>query len=157
LDIGSSYLPGEIVAAFLWAQMQDADSINYQRIIIWNRYHIAFEKFEKEGFFQRPLVPDNRGHNAHMYYLILPDLTTRSDFIDAMDQFGINCVFHYSPLHSSLAGKMYSRSNGVSLKITDSHSRRLVRLPFFLGLSGAQQDRVIETILNWFASRFNVI
>ncbi len=145
VDIGSSYLPGEITAAFLWAQMQEADAITAQRVAIWNRYHAAFEKLEKTGRLRRPVVPEDCTHNAHMYYLLLRDLADRTDFIAAMSRHDINCVFHYVPLHSSPAGIRYGRVHG-SFDITDSQSERLVRLPMFFELNEDQQDRVVEAV-----------
>jgi len=146
VDIGSSYLPGEITAAFLWAQMQEADAINAQRIAIWNRYHDAFQSLEKSGRLRRPIVPLDCKHNAHMYYLLLRDLPARTDFISAMSRHDINCVFHYVPLHSSPAGIRYGRAHG-SFDITDSQSERLVRLPMFFELSEDQQERVVESVI----------
>jgi dTDP-4-amino-4,6-dideoxygalactose transaminase len=145
LDIGSSYLPGEITAAFLWAQMQQADAITARRVDIWNRYHAAFERLEQSGRLRRPLVPENRTHNAHIYYLLLRDLVERTEFIDAMSMHDINCVFHYVPLHSSPAGQRYGRTHG-SLDNTNLLSERLVRLPMFIELCEAQQERVVETV-----------
>ena len=145
LDIGSSYLPGEITAAFLWAQMQQADAITARRVDIWNRYHAAFERLEQSGRLRRPLVPENRTHNAHIYYLLLRDLVERTEFIDAMSMHDINCVFHYVPLHSSPAGQRYGRTHG-SLNNTNLLSERLVRLPMFIELCEAQQERVVETV-----------
>lgn len=145
VDIGSSYLPGEIIAAFLWAQMQEADAITARRVDIWNRYHAAFESFEQSGRLRRLVVPRDCNHNAHMYYLLLRDLAERKEFIGAMSQYGINCVFHYVPLHSSPAGQRYGRAHG-SLDVTNLQSERLVRLPMFFELSEAQQERVVEAV-----------
>jgi dTDP-4-amino-4,6-dideoxygalactose transaminase len=145
VDIGSSYLPSEITAAFLWAQMQEADAITAQRVAIWNRYHYAFQSLEKSGRLRRPVVPVDCKHNAHMYYLLLRDLEERSDFISAMSRYDINCVFHYVPLHSSPAGKRYGRAYG-SFETTDMQSERLVRLPMFFELSKGQQELVVEAV-----------
>ncbi len=145
VDIGSSYLPGEITAAFLWAQMQEADAITGRRKDIWDRYHAAFEMLERSGCLRRPVVPVDCNHNAHMYYLLLRDLAERTEFIGAMSRNGINCVFHYVPLHSSPAGQRYGRAHG-SLDTTNLQSERLVRLPMFFELSEAQQERVVETV-----------
>ena len=145
IGIGSSFLPGEITAAFLWAQMQNADNITANRIAIWNRYHSAFSRFEELGLFRRPIVPDYLLHNAHMYYLLLPNHVNRANFISEMRKNNINCVFHYVPLHSSPSGKLYGRIH-QSLNITNMQSFRLVRLPFFLQLYEAQQDHVIKTV-----------
>lgn len=145
VDIGSSYLPGEITAAFLWAQMQEADAITAQRVDIWNRYHDAFERLEKSGRLRRPVVPVDCKHNAHMYYLLLRDLAERTDFIGAMSRHDINCVFHYVPLHSSPAGKRFGRAHG-SFDTTNLQSDRLVRLPMFFELSEVQQVRVVDAV-----------
>ena len=148
VDIGSSYLPGEITAAFLWAQMQEAQTITARRVDIWNRYHDAFQSLEKSGRLRRPIVPVDCNHNAHMYYLLLHDLAERTEFIYAMRQKDIHCVFHYVPLHSSPAGQRYGRANG-SLEITNIQSERLVRLPMFFELSDAQQERVVDAASKW--------
>ena len=145
VDIGSSYLPGEITAAFLWAQMQEAEAITARRVDIWNRYHTAFERLEKSARLRRPIVPVDCKHNAHLYYILLRNLGERTKFIQAMSQNDINCVFHYVPLHSSPAGQRYGRTHG-SLDTTNLQSERLVRLPMFYELSEAQQERVVETV-----------
>jgi dTDP-4-amino-4,6-dideoxygalactose transaminase len=145
VDIGSSYLPGEITAAFLWAQMQEADAITARRVDIWNRYHAAFESFQQSGRLRCPVVPVDCHHNAHMYYLLLRDLAQRTEFIVAMSRYGINCVFHYVPLHSSPAGRRYGRAHG-SLDVTNLQSERLVRLPMFFELSEGQQAQVVESV-----------
>lgn len=143
LDMGSSYLPGEIIAAFLWAQLDRADFILDKRLQLWNRYHEAFKQLEVDGRVSRPFVPNDCKHNAHMYYLLLKDLDDRTSFIEMMGQVGINCVFHYVPLHSSPFGQQNSKKFG-SLQVTDDASSRLVRLPMWIGLD-AFQERVIES------------
>lgn len=142
VDIGSSFLPGEIIAAFLRAQLEEADSITAKRMALWNRYHEAFEDLERQGRVRRPVVPEECSHNAHLYYLLLKDLDDRTRFIRDMAAAGINCVFHYIPLHSSPVGKELGRVVG-DLAITDDVSSRLVRLPMWVGLE-AHQERVIE-------------
>jgi dTDP-4-amino-4,6-dideoxygalactose transaminase len=149
VDIGSSHLPGEIIAAFLWAQMQEAEKITIRRLAIWNRYHSSFEKFEKNGRVRRPFVPASCIQNAHMYYLLLRDIEDRTAFISGMKEQGINCVFHYVPLHSSPAGKLFSRSHSC-LKITEVQSERLVRLPMYFELNEIQQNQIIEAVTSWF-------
>ena len=146
VDFGSSYLPGELIAAFLWAQMEEADPITARRLAIWNRYHEAFAAAERAGKLRRPIVPAHCEHNAHMYYLLLPNLDARTRFIEKMKAAGILSVFHYVPLHSSPAGVQYGRADGP-LPVTDDVSDRLVRLPLWLGLE-EHQDRVIETALD---------
>jgi dTDP-4-amino-4,6-dideoxygalactose transaminase len=144
VDIGSSYLPGEIIAAFLWAQMQEADSITARRMAIWNRYHEAFEELAQSGRVRRPVIPNGCQHNAHMYYLLLDDLHDRTSFIESMKADGINCVFHYVPLHSAPQGLECGRVSG-DMKLTSDLSERLVRLPLWIGLE-EHQDRLIKTV-----------
>lgn len=142
VDVGSSFLPGEITAAFLKAQMDEAESITQQRLAIWAKYHNWAESHERAGRIRRPIVPTHCGHNAHMYYLLLPSLEHRSRFISAMKKSGIGTVFHYIPLHSSPAGLRFSRGNGT-LEVTTNISDRLVRLPLWVGLE-AQIDSVLS-------------
>lgn len=133
VDIGSSYLPGEVIAAFLWAQMEDAESITQRRLDIWIEYHKAFESLERVGRIRRPFLPEECSQNAHMYYLLLRDLDDRTKFIEAMKQQEVGCVFHYVPLHSAPQGRLSSRSSG-NLPVTTSIADRLVRLPLWVGL-----------------------
>ena len=142
VDIGSSYLPGEIIAAFLWAQMEEADAITARRLALWRRYHEAFAPLEQAGRVRRPVVPEGCGHNAHLYYLLLRDLEDRTAFIEAMKQAGIHCVFHYVPLHSAPQGRAVGRVAG-DLPVTPDLADRLVRLPLWLGLE-EEQRRVID-------------
>lgn len=149
VDIGSSYLPGEITAAFLWAQMQAADEITERRLAIWGRYHDHFEGLEQLGRVRRPIIPAQCGHNAHMYYLLLESLEARTTFIDAMKMQDIYCVFHYLPLHISPQGFASGRAVD-GLPITCKLAERLVRLPLWLELSDGQ-DAVINEALNHFS------
>jgi dTDP-4-amino-4,6-dideoxygalactose transaminase len=146
VDVGSSYLPGEIVAAFLWAQMEQADAITQRRLAIWARYHEAFSELEASGQVRRPIVPEHCRHNAHMYYLLLPDADARTAFIARLASNGIYSVFHYVPLHSSPFGRSIGRAVG-DLAQTDDISGRLVRLPLWLGLE-EHQDRVIDVVID---------
>jgi len=146
VDVGSSYAMSDLAAAFLWAQLEDAATITSMRLDIWERYHAAFEPLEQAAGVRRPIVPDGCMHNAHMYYLLLPDIGARRHFISALAARDINAVFHYVPLHSSPAGLKYGRSDG-GLPVTDDVARRLVRLPLWAGMSDEQVDRVIETVL----------
>lgn len=142
MDVGSSYLPSELIAAFLAAQIDAGDDITRRRLAIWDRYHAWAERHEVEGRLRRPIVPAHCGHNAHMYYLLLPDLGQRTEFIARMKEQGVGTVFHYIPLHSAPAGKRFGRAHG-DLPITDSVSDRLVRLPLWLGLE-PDFDRVTQ-------------
>jgi dTDP-4-amino-4,6-dideoxygalactose transaminase len=147
VDVGSSYLPGEIVAAFLAAQTEEAERITRERLAIWDRYHAAFAGLEAALHVRRPIVPSHCRHNAHMYYLLLRDLETRTAFIAAMRSSGIHCVFHYIPLHSAPVGLRVGRTAG-ELPITDDASDRLVRLP--LWLPDMDQQRVIDAVEAFF-------
>ena len=144
IDIGSSYLPGEILAAFLWAQMEEADNITRQRLALWNAYHQGFAELEAAGKLRRPIVPAHCDHNAHMYYLLLPDLARRTDFITDLRNANISSVFHYIPLHSAPAGQRYGRAHG-DFQVTIEVSERLVRLPLWVGLND-QQDKIFSAV-----------
>lgn len=148
VDVGSSYLPGEINAAFLWAQMEEAESITERRLALWQRYHDAFFVLEQKGFARRPVIPANCRQNAHMYYLLLANQQVRDDFITRMRNAGINTVFHYVPLDQSPAGKRFARSCG-DLSITHYAGDCLVRLPLWLGLE-EYQEKVIDSVLEHF-------
>jgi dTDP-4-amino-4,6-dideoxygalactose transaminase len=151
VDIGSSFLPGELTAAYLAAQLEQADAITSSRLALWDRYHGAFAALEKAGRLRRPVIADGCRHNAHMYYLLLPDLESRSSFIEHMRIKGIQSVFHYVPLHSSPYGRRVGRAD-ATLSVTDSVADRLVRLPLWVGLD-EHQDRVIEAALQFFRMR----
>ena len=138
VDKGSSFLPGEITAAFLWAQMQEATRITRQRFESWQRYHELLEPLEKAGEIHRPIVPKGCGHNAHMYYILLNSLKQREQKLKKLEKEGVNAVFHYVPLHSSPAGKKYGRLAG-KLPVTQDISQRILRLPLFMGLTARQQ------------------
>ncbi|MBI3350619.1 MAG: dTDP-4-amino-4,6-dideoxygalactose transaminase [Burkholderiales bacterium] len=142
VDIGSSFLPSELVSAFLWAQLQEADRINAERLAIWQWYHDFFEPLEAAGSLRRPVIPSDCTHNGHMYYLLLDDLEQRSRFIAALKAREIGAVFHYVPLHSSPAGQRFGRV-ASTMAVTDRQSDRLVRLPLWLGM-GEQQALVAQ-------------
>lgn len=145
MDIGSSYLPGEIIAAFLWAQMEEADSITQQRLAVWQRYHEALDPLEHAGMVRRPIIPGDCRHNAHMYYILLNSLEKRSMLIENLKEHGVNVVFHYVPLHSSPAGKRFGQVHG-SMSVTQDMSDRLARLPLWIGLSGDQQEKIVDVL-----------
>ena len=142
VDVGSSFLPSDIIAAFLWAQFEQFETITSRRSALWRRYHEAFADLEQAGLARRPCVPGDATPNAHCYFLLLPDGERRARFMDALRDGAVNSVFHYVPLHSSPAGRRYGRSVGA-MSVTDSVSDRLVRLPLWIGLE-AEQDYVIE-------------
>ncbi len=145
VDIGSSFLPGEISAAFLWAQMEEADAITERRLNLWRHYHDAFEPAEREGKIRRPFVPAECVHNAHMYYLLTPGLEKRTAFIERLRSQDIHPVFHYVPLHASPMGRRLGRPAG-GMDHTRAVSDRLVRMPLWLGLE-EQQPAVIAAAL----------
>ena len=142
VDLGSSYLPSELIAAFLAAQIVDAEGINLRRLALWNRYHESFAPMEAAGRLRRPVIPAHCTHNAHMYYLLLRNLDDRTRFIARMKQRGIHCVFHYLPLHLSPQGLRSSRAEGA-LRVTTDVADRLVRLPLWLGLE-PHISRIVE-------------
>jgi dTDP-4-amino-4,6-dideoxygalactose transaminase len=144
VDIGSSYLPSEIIAAFLWAQLEDATPITTKRLAIWQHYHNALAPLETAGKLRRPIIPESCVQNAHMYYILLASLEQRTEVIKRLRTHGVNPVFHYVPLHSSPAGRKYGRASG-ELKRTEALSDRLLRLPLWVGLGDAQ-DTVIAQL-----------
>jgi len=145
VELGSSYLMSEVNAAFLWAQLEMADETTRARLSIWDRYHEAFAGLEHDGLLRRPVVPADARHNAHMYYLLLPDRVRRDAVIDHLAEQGIQAVFHYVPLHSSPAGRRYGRASGP-LPITDDASARLVRLPLWVGMRDAEIEQVVAAV-----------
>jgi dTDP-4-amino-4,6-dideoxygalactose transaminase len=145
VDLGSSYLPGEITAAFLWAQLEDAEAITARRQRIWADYDDAMIDLEASGAVRRPIIPPDRSNNAHMYQLLLPDLARRTAFIERLRSREIQSVFHYIPLHSSPFGREVGRFVG-DMSNTDDASDRLVRLPMWLGLE-AQLPMVISEVI----------
>lgn len=142
VDYGSSYLPSELNAAYLWGQLEVADKINNSRLSVWNRYYDAFKSLAESGKIEIPFVPDGCVHNAHMFYIKCKDLDTRTSFINFMKEHQIGCVFHYIPLHSAPAGIKFGRFDGED-KYTTTDSDRLVRLPMWYGM----KDEEIETVI----------
>ena len=144
VDIGSSYLPGEVIAAFLWAQMEEAESITVKRLAIWNQYHAALDPLDTAGMLRRPIIPESCQHNAHMYYILLDSLAVRSHVIQELKAVGIKAVFHYVPLHLSPAGKRLARVHG-NLPHTEHLAERLLRLPLWLGLD-KNLDQIVKAL-----------
>ena len=145
VDIGSSFLPGEIIAAFLWAQIEEAESITKRRLHIWRTYYQWFESLEASGRVRRPVIPACCTHNAHMYYLLLRNLEERTAFISKLKNQDIHSVFHYVPLDTSPMGSQFSRPSG-DMTHTYDVSNRLVRLPLWVGLE-EHQDYVVQQIM----------
>lgn len=146
-EVGSSFLPGELVAAFLWAQFEEAQSITNERLTIWQLYHELLAPFEQNGLLRRPIIPADCQHNAHMYYVLLPSEIDRQQILCEFKKNGINSVFHYVPLHSSPGGQRYGRTH-EGLEVTIRQSERLVRLPLWVGLSPEQQECVVAVLGN---------
>lgn len=146
-EVGSSFLPGELSAAFLWAQLEEADRITKERLVSWQRYHELMEPLERQGLLRRPIVPADCQHNAHMYYVLLPPEIDRQKVLSELKENDIFSVFHYIPLHSAPAGQRYGRVHG-ELGNTVRQSERLVRLPLWIGLSSEQQARIVEMLWN---------
>jgi dTDP-4-amino-4,6-dideoxygalactose transaminase len=144
-DLGSSLLPGDATAAFLWAQLEEAEEITAKRIALWRRYHEMLASLEMEGLLRRPIVPAECQHNGHLYYVLLAPGIDRGRVLGELKAAGVHAVFHYVPLHSSPAGRRLGRAQG-DLAITDSLAARLIRLPMWIGLSETQQRRVCNTL-----------
>lgn len=143
MDIGSSYLPGELIAAYLFAQLESEAAIRTRRLSVFDAYGEAFEPLAAKGLVQLPKTPPDCTGNGHMFYFLLEDLEARSRFISSMKEQGIVTPFHYIPLHSAPGGLKYGRSHG-SMKVTDRISETLVRLPMYFDL-GSDVEAVIET------------
>jgi dTDP-4-amino-4,6-dideoxygalactose transaminase len=142
---GSSFLPGELIASFLWAQLEEASQITQRRLASWLYYDEQLKPLEAMGLLRRPVIPAGCRHNAHMYYVLLSPGIERQAVLDEFRRKDILAVFHYVPLHSSPAGRRYGRAHG-SLEVTERLPERLLRLPLYAGLSEEQQDRVVETL-----------
>ena len=149
VDFGDSYLPSELNAAYLYAQLELADEINNGRLASWNAYYDALRPLERAGKLQLPVIPEGCVHNAHMFYIKCQNLSARTAFIDYMKGQGVQCVFHYVPLHSATAGLKFGRFDGED-KYTTAESERLVRLPLYYGLLQEDRDKVIQQIVSFF-------
>lgn len=145
VDVGSSYAPSEIVAAFLWAQLGEAELVTERRRWIWSRYHDGLASLELEGRLRRPSSPGHCQHNAHMYYLLMGSREQRDQLIATLAGVDINAVFHYVPLHASRAGRRYGRAHG-ELVVTESVSERLLRLPLWPDMREQDVDRVVDAV-----------
>lgn len=149
VEAGSSYLPSELNAAYLYAQLELADEINNNRLASWNRYYEGLKKLKDEGIIELPVIPEDCTHNAHMFYIKNRDLDERTEFMSYMKENGVGCVFHYIPLHSAPAGLKYGRFNGED-KYTTKESERLARLPLYYNLTEEDQEKVIDTIYKFY-------
>ena len=149
VEAGSSYLPSEMNAAYLYAQLEQADMINENRLKSWNSYYEMLKPLADEGKIELPFIPKECVHNAHMFYIKLKDLDIRTRFIDYMKKNGVYCVFHYIPLHSAPAGEKYGRFHGND-NYTTKESERLVRLPMFYGLKESEVEMICDKIREFF-------
>lgn len=152
VDYGSSYLPSDMNAAYLWGQLEAADAINEDRLATWRAYREAFADLEAAGLVQLPCVPADREHNAHMFYLVCDSLEERTALIDSLKARDIFPAFHYIPLHSSPAGERFGRFHGAD-ECTTAVSERLVRLPLYYGLAEEDRDAVIAAVRNFYADK----
>ncbi len=149
VNYGSSYLPSDMNAAYLWAQLEEADKINNDRLASWQKYYDGFENLEKKGFVQRPVIPEGCKHNAHMFYLKAKNLEERTALISFLKENGIMAVFHYIPLHSAPAGQKFGVFHGED-KYTTAESDRLLRLPMYYGLTDSDINKVIDTVIRFY-------
>ena len=149
MNYGSSYLPSELNAAYLWAQLEKADSINEARLACWNRYYENLGKLRESGKIELPVVPLHCVHNAHMFYLKTADIEERTEFIEYMKEKGVLTVFHYIPLHTAPAGQRFGRFHGED-EYTTKESERLVRLPMYYGLTLEQVDKICAYVKGFY-------
>lgn len=149
MNYGSSYLPSELNAAYLWAQLEKADSINEARLACWNRYYENLGKLRESGKIELPVVPPHCVHNAHMFYLKTADIEERTEFIEYMKEKGVLTVFHYIPLHTAPAGQRFGRFHGED-EYTTKESERLVRLPMYYGLTLEQVDKICTYVKGFY-------
>ena len=149
VNYGSSYLPSDMNAAYLYAQLEMAEEINGQRLDCWECYYENLKPLQEKGVLELPVVPEGCVHNAHMFYIKLKDIEVRTKFIEYMKGQGIMSVFHYIPLHTAPAGLKYGRFHGEDV-YTTAESERLTRLPMFYGLTLEQVDFICDKIFNFF-------
>ncbi|MDD5401326.1 MAG: dTDP-4-amino-4,6-dideoxygalactose transaminase [Sulfurimonas sp.] len=149
VDIGSSYLPNDVSAAYLWGGLEKADEINDNRLSSWQKYYDKLQELENDGMIELPTIPDGCVQNAHMFYLKVKDLDERTALLDEFKKENIWAVFHYVPLHSAPAGVKYGRFSGVD-EFTTKESERLVRLPMYYGLSNDEIDTVCNVIKKFY-------
>lgn len=150
-EYGSSYLPSDMNAAYLWAELEEADLINDNRLKTWDTYYQALLPLASGGKLELPVIPDGCKHNAHMFYVKLRDLEERTSFISYLKDRGITSVFHYIPLHSSPAGMRFGHFDGDD-QYTTSESNRLARLPLYFNLEKKDLDYIISSIYSFFDS-----
>ncbi len=149
VNYGSSYLPSDLNAAYLWGQMEEAEKIQENRMNMWKAYYALLKPLEEEGFLSLPVIAEGCVHNAHMFYLKLKNIEERDSFNSFLKEKGILSVFHYIPLHSAPAGRKYGRFHGED-KYTTVESQRLTRLPLYYGLKEYQVEYIATKIKEFF-------
>ena len=149
VNYGSSYLPSDMNAAYLWAQLENIDIIQKKRISVWNRYKEGLSELEEKEYIEFGVIPDECTNNAHMFYIKVCDLETRTELIKYLKENGIMAVFHYVPLHSAPAGRKFGRFNGED-RYTTKESERLVRLPLFYSITDEEVEYTIGMLLAYF-------
>ncbi|PQJ83343.1 dTDP-4-amino-4,6-dideoxygalactose transaminase [Aliivibrio sifiae] len=154
VDIGSSYLPSEIQAAYLYTQLENAEKINKKRLELWNKYYSELLELSKLGVIELPTIPAEYTHNGHMFYIKLEDVDARSKFIKYMRNNKVSAAFHYIPLHSSIAGSEFGMFNNDDV-FTSKESQRLVRLPLYYNMSNSDSCLVIQIVVDYLNSKVN--
>jgi dTDP-4-amino-4,6-dideoxygalactose transaminase len=154
VDIGSSFLPCELQAAYLWGQLEKADEINQKRLAVWNDYRDGFSSLIKSNAIEVISIPTECEHNAHMFYIKAKNIEERSNIIDYLKVNDVMAVFHYIPLHSAIAGKKYGRFSGDDVWTT-AESERLIRLPLFFNITQEEVDKVISLVNGFFLKSNN--
>lgn len=149
VDLGSSYLPSELNAAYLYAQLESAQQIFESRMHVWDSYYATFKELEQKGYIELPVIPEHCTHNAHMFYLKTENLDSRTHFINYLKENGVLAVFHYIPLHSAPAGLQFGTFSGEDV-YTTKESERLVRLPLYYNMKEEDLQKVIELVCNYF-------
>ena len=149
VNYGSSYLPSDMNAAYLWAQLENIDIIQKKRLSVWNRYKEGLSELEKKEYIEFGVIPDGCTNNAHMFYIKVSDLETRTELISYLKEKGIMAVFHYVPLHSAPAGRKFGRFNGED-RYTTKESERLIRLPLFYSISDEEVEYIIDKLKAYF-------
>ena len=149
VNYGSSYLPSDMNAAYLWAQLENIDIIQKKRLSVWNRYKEGLSELVEKEYIELGVIPDECTNNAHMFYIKVRDLETRTELISFLKENGIMAVFHYVPLHSAPAGRKFGRFNGED-RYTTKESERLIRLPLFYSITDEKVEFIIEKLMGYY-------
>jgi dTDP-4-amino-4,6-dideoxygalactose transaminase len=152
VDTGSSYLPSDILAAFLYAQLEKLDEIQKSRLSVWNTYYRRLKEFEDAGIIRLPVIPDYAEHNAHLFYVLFNDEQARDQAMQGLKEQGVHAVFHYIPLHSAPMGQRFGYSEG-DLPVTENLSGRLLRLPMYAGMKGDELRFTVSRVGNLLKNR----